>query len=100
MYLGFWLMGNGIQGEAADKFGEALKLASDQRPKQGFFETFTTMFTREHPAGLDTSSLAGTMELWKEFWLFPAGLAAVVFVLFALLFWDRTRTIEVSSPEE
>ena len=26
---------------------------------------------------------------WKNYWLFPAGMAAVIFILFALLFWDK-----------
>lgn len=29
------------------------------------------------------------MQQWKKFWLVPAGMAAAIFVLFALTFYDR-----------
>ncbi len=59
-----------------------------------FFETFTQMFSRDLPANLDADLLSTTMNQWKDFWMLPAIMAGVVFVIFAAAFWDKVK------PEE
>ena len=49
------------------------------------------MFTRELPAGVDPELLGTTMEQWKNFWMFPAIMAGIILVVFALLFWDKAK---------
>lgn len=39
---------------------------------------------------VDATLLARVSGQWKIFWLFPAGMAAAVAVLFYLAFWDRS----------
>ncbi len=39
------------------------------------------------------------MEQWKNFWLSPAIMAAIIMIIFGLLFWDRTRTAPVENGE-
>jgi len=57
------------------------------------------------PSG--TGSLAEKMTEWQHYWLFPAGMAAVIFVIFALFFWDKVSTetdaeelAKAASPDE
>lgn len=71
---------------------EALADARGESESLTFLESFTQMFSRALPEGLDAGILAETMEQWKDFWLSPAIMAAIIFVIFALTFWDRTET--------
>lgn len=36
-----------------------------------------------------TGSLAEKMTEWQNYWLYPAGMAAIIFAVFALFFWDK-----------
>src|SRR5690606_38753925 len=62
------------------------------KPEQtlSFAESFARMFSMNLPSGVDQQLLATTMDQWKEFWLVPAGMAAVILVIFAAAFWDRS----------
>ena len=35
--------------------------------------------------------MSSAMGQWKGFWLWPAGMAAVIMVIFFLSFWDKTE---------
>jgi nucleoside transporter len=52
--------------------------------------------------GLDPTTEAGWLEGAKQFWLMPAGFAAVVSVIFLLTFWDKKHDarIEVAGDME
>ncbi len=39
------------------------------------------------PTGV--GSLAEKMTEWQNYWIYPAGMAAIIFVVFALFFWDK-----------
>ena len=82
--------GTKVTNESA--YGDALSTARGELEPVSFFETFSKMFSRELPESLPQDLLAETMLQWKDFWMFPAILAAGIFVVFALLFWDRTKT--------
>lgn len=56
-----------------------------------FFESLAGMFGKGYPDGLDASLVSKAMTDWKNYWIFPAGMAAAIFVVFALLFWDKVR---------
>ena len=47
------------------------------------------MFGKGYPEGLDAALVEPAMMAWHNYWLFPAAMAAVIMVAFALLFWDR-----------
>ncbi|MEM8678894.1 MAG: MFS transporter [Planctomycetota bacterium] len=85
--LGLTLGPYGKQVTNEAEYVEALKEARGTVEPVGFFESFGQMFSRHLPESLDPSLLQATMEQWKNFWLLPAILAAVVFVAFAVLFW-------------
>ncbi len=88
--LNFTIGKFGEQVTNSPAYNEALAAARGESETVGFFQTFTQMFSRSLPEGLDPELLTATMQQWKNFWLFPAILAAVVLVLFAVAFWDRT----------
>ena len=56
-----------------------------------FLGKFGQMFTRSLPSNLPADELSTTMGQWQNFWMSPAIMAAIVFVVFALFFWDRTK---------
>lgn len=86
----------GQQVTRAEELSEAIKVARGVVEEPSFLESLTMMFSQYLPKSLDSSLLSATMEQWQNFWLSPAIMAAIVFVVFALLFWDRTQ---VKPPE-
>ena len=88
--IGKW----GEQVTQSAQYSQALAEA-EEKTSYGFFEAFGQMFSRDLPAGLDQGLLSSTMEQWKEFWILPAIMAAAVFVIFLLFFWDRTKAPEL-----
>ncbi|EMI45961.1 nucleoside permease [Rhodopirellula sp. SWK7] len=82
----------GNQVTAAPQYVEALSAARGEATSSTFLQTFTKMFSRSLPESLDPAILAETMSQWRDFWLSPAIMAAAIFVLFAVSFWDRTKT--------
>ncbi|MDF1657031.1 MAG: MFS transporter [Verrucomicrobiales bacterium] len=87
---------------AAAKFGtvesySALDSAiKEARPAVdlSFGEKLSKLFSVDMPAAVDADLIAKTMEQWKEFWIFPAILAAAITVLFFVSFWDKTKVTE------
>ena len=49
------------------------------------------MFGKGYPEGINPELVEPAMRNWHDYWLFPAGMAAVIFVAFAILFWDRVQ---------
>jgi MFS family permease len=58
----------------------------DEAPS--FAQQLGQMFSVEMPAGVDPGLLSKVAELWKTYWLLPAGMAAVILVLFLVSFRD------------
>ena len=87
----------GNQVASSDAYAKALETAAGQTQEVGFIDKFGQMFSRSLPEALPADQLNATMQEWHNFWLSPAIMAAIVFVLFAVLFWDRTKV--ESSPE-
>lgn len=74
----------------------AIKTLNEGKPTPSFLEQLAGMFGKGYPANLDSSLVTNVMADWKNYWLFPAGMAAVIFVVFAVAFWDRVRTDDSS----
>lgn len=88
-----WTIGKyGEQVTSGTEFTNAVTAARGEQEAVGFLESFTQMFSRELPEGLDPQLLSTTMEQWKNFWLFPSIMAAIIMVVFALTFWDKAKT--------
>ncbi|MDA0659457.1 MAG: MFS transporter [Planctomycetota bacterium] len=92
-----WTIGEyGNQVRSSASYVEALTVARGETPKLGFLESFGQMFSRSLPPGLDERLLAQTMSEWQNFWVFPAILAAIVMLVFAVAFWDRAKPMDGS----
>ncbi|WP_146523847.1 nucleoside permease [Stieleria varia] len=83
-------------GEYGEQVTTAATLASEIDEARGetnmsFIETFTNMFSRDLPDGVDDQLLSSTMSQWQNFWMFPAIMAGIVLVIFAVGFWDKTK---------
>lgn len=109
MFFGYKIMGGGkVLGIPFDwhigEYGKQLTKATNDAyvanltaargdaTQLSFFETFGKMFSRNLPEGLDQQLLTTTMQEWKNFWMFPAIMAGVVLIVFAVLFWDKAKS--------
>jgi sugar phosphate permease len=52
------------------------------------------MFGKGYPEGVNPELVTKAMIDWKHYWLFPAGMAAVIALIFLLLFRDNTKSAE------
>ncbi|HMO93874.1 MAG TPA: nucleoside permease [Pirellulaceae bacterium] len=86
----------GKYGEQVTKSPEYTEALAATRSETGmsFLETFSNMVSRSLPETLDKSLLAETMQQWQNFWMLPAIMASVVFLIFLFLFWDKTHVKE------
>jgi nucleoside transporter len=69
---------------------ENITTAQGNQPQPTFLESMAGMFGKGYPDGVDQELVAKAMIDWKNFWLFPAGMAAVITVIFLLAFHDRS----------
>lgn len=83
----------GEQVSSSAEYATALQAAQGESTLS-FFETFGKMFSMSLPEGLDAGLLTQTMAEWSNFWMSPAIMAAIIFVIFAVLFWDKTEALE------
>ena len=99
MYVGYWIAGllltktvtrGGDLTEAIAAGGEAQTLT--------FGERLARLFRFEAWPSLDASLLQTAMDQWRQYWLVPAGMAAVVLVVFLLLFRDDSRPASDEPP--
>jgi nucleoside transporter len=74
----------------------AMKMAAEVQPTFG--EKLAQMFSVRLPE-VDPELLNTTMAQWKSYWMLPAGMAAVIAVVFFLGFWDRGGRTNVSEGE-
>jgi len=55
-----------------------------------FAQQFGKMFSVDIPAGVNPELLSRTSELWKSYWLLPAGMAGAIAILFCVAFRDKS----------
>ncbi|MCB1093129.1 MAG: MFS transporter, partial [Verrucomicrobiae bacterium] len=103
MYVGYaivfgkpWM---GIKEGQATRLIESDALANAvaaARPEETltFGQSLWKMFSVDMPTSVDGAVIAKAMEQWKDFWIFPAIVAAVIAVIFFLSFWDKTQVTD------
>ncbi|MEO0475963.1 MAG: nucleoside permease [Planctomycetota bacterium] len=69
--------------------------AKGEAPAPTFIETMTGMFGKGYPEGVDATLVEKAMADWQNYWYFPAGMAAVITIIFAVAFWDKVKTDDV-----
>lgn len=84
-----------------------LKEVAGEPESLNIFQSLAGMFGKGYPEDLNSDLLTTAMIDWKNYWLFPAGMAAVIFVVFAVFFWDKVdrttelpEVVEAASPDE
>lgn len=70
---------------------ESIKTATGNKPDSTFLESMSGMFGKGYPDGVDQELVSKAMTEWKHFWLFPAGMATVIAVIFLLFFHDKIK---------
>lgn len=72
-----------------------------------FGQQLGQMFAVNMPDGVAADVIAAAAGVWKDYWMLPAIMAAVIAVVFFLLFWDKTKddadvqeVAEAGSPDE
>jgi nucleoside transporter len=76
---------------------ENIKISAGNQPAPSFFESMTGMFGKGYPEGVNPELITKAMIDWKYYWLFPAGMAAVIAVIFMLFFHDKIKPNEDES---
>jgi hypothetical protein len=101
MYFGYWLAFNRFGATVANykPLQDAIDAASPQKTLT-FAEQLGRMVSVSLPEGLDATLLNETMQQWKQFWLLPAGMAAVILVAFAVLFHEKPGVDDMDSVKE
>jgi nucleoside transporter len=69
---------------------ENIKSATGSQPAPSFLESMAGMFGKGYPDGVSTELVTKAMTDWKHYWMFPAGMALVVAVIFAIAFRDHS----------
>lgn len=83
----------GAYGAAPANHGalmENITAASGGKPAPGFVDSLLGMFGKGYPEGVSPELVTKAMTDWKHFWLFPAGMAAAILILFAVCFRDHS----------
>ena len=70
---------------------ESIKATAGSQPASSFLEAMAGMFGKGYPEGVNPELVAKAMTEWKHYWLFPAGMAAVIALIFLLLFHENTK---------
>ena len=77
---------------------DGIKTLTEGKAAPSFMESLTGMFGKGFPEGLNASLVTTAGADWKNYWIFPAGMAGAVAVIFFLLFWDKSADGEDSKP--
>ncbi|HCS52906.1 nucleoside permease [Rubinisphaera sp.] len=103
MYFGYWVAfaRQGATVPSQQALQDAIKEA---RPEEvlSFGQKLTKMFSVDLPQ-VDPALVSETMAQWQAFWWVPAGMAAVIAVIFFAFFWDQeveAAITEVTAEDE
>jgi nucleoside transporter len=99
MYFGYQVaFAKSAAVTAYEPLNEAMTAARGNETPD-FAGQLARMFSVKMPEGIDPELVRTAMAQWKDFWLFPALMAAAVAVVFFLLFWDKTKVMENSGDK-
>jgi nucleoside transporter len=90
MYIGFKVAAAKLAPVVAPstELGAAISAARGEQTLS-FGQQLAKMFSVDIPAGVDGALLSKASELWKAYWLLPAGMAGAIAILFFLAFRDK-----------
>jgi nucleoside transporter len=70
---------------------ENLNHSTGSQTAPSFLESMAGMFGKGYPQGVNPELVTRAMTDWKNYWLFPAGMAAAIAVVFLLFFRDNVK---------
>ena len=76
---------------------ENIAAAAGEQPEPTWLESLLGMFGKGYPDGVNPELVATAMIDWKNYWFFPAGMAAVILVIFFIFFHDKSVDPEEKS---
>jgi hypothetical protein len=65
-----------------------------------FLDSLLGMFGKGYPDGVSSDLISTAMNQWKDYWIYPAGMAATIAVIFFLGFWDNSADGDEKEEEE
>jgi nucleoside transporter len=75
--------------DAAAELGTAIATGRGEQ-SLSFIQQFGKMFAVRIPDGVDPGLVSTAAGLWKSYWILPAGMAALIAVIFAIAFRDHS----------
>lgn len=70
---------------------ENINRSAGSQAAPSFLESMAGMFGKGYPQGVSPELVTRAMTDWKNYWLFPAGMAAAIAVVFLLFFRDNVK---------
>ncbi|MBI1375513.1 MAG: MFS transporter [Phycisphaera sp.] len=97
MYFGY-KVAFGQLGGTVTKYDELTSAIQATKPEQtqSFVESMKSMFS-VRDLTVDGTLLSDTMHQWQTYWWLPAGMAAVIAVIFFVAFWDKMSNYDAAS---
>lgn len=88
-------------GSTVTEYGALTEAIKAGRPEESltFLQMLGKMFSVSLPE-IDGTLLGNASAQWKELWTLPCIMAAVILLIFALLFWDKTKKDEKQEAAE
>jgi nucleoside transporter len=86
--------GIGRQPSGNSELTAAIKVLNEGKAEIGFVDQLMGMFGKGYPEGLEPSLVTKAMTDWKNYWMFPAMMAAAVSVVFLLAFWEKKKVAQ------
>ena len=65
-----------------------------------FLDSLLGMFGKGSPDGVPAETISTAMNQWKDYWIYPAGMAATIAVIFFLGFWDTSADGDTEDASE
>jgi nucleoside transporter len=81
----------GVAPASQAELMENIKISAGTQPSSSFLESMFGMFGKGYPDGVNPELVAKAMIDWKHYWLFPAGMATSIAVIFLVFFRDDTK---------
>ncbi len=100
MYFGYWVA-YAHHGAKVTNYDALTMAIKESRPESSptFIESLKNMFSVE-TLSVEPALLAETMAQWRDFWLVPAAMAALITVIFFLAFWDKMSNYDRNRVSE
>jgi len=81
------------------EINQAIQDANAGADPSSYIQQLTGMFSKGYPEGISSEMIDSSMQQWSHYWLFPAGMALAIMVIFGAFFWDKVKTDDVDQAD-